>query len=335
MDIGIFNSVLAGLLIGGVIRVYSNNINKKRHIIDKNKVRRLTELNIKKVPLKNKRLKYTEDIECFYNIIKKELPYISLENFNTNIYDLVINEKELPEEIYGRYYTKYNLIELLENDISKSLTHEMLHMSSTIYDGKIEFSGFNQKSKDFEIGYGINEGYTSLLDKRYFKEVSNSYLVFQILASFIEQIIGQEKMTKMYFEADLYGLIQELSKYCDENLAYKLVYEIDFLFNDIETNDIDDSNKEKLKEHQKAAKKVSEILLVCYINYLKNSLNKGLLEKKKFNELLHDFIIKLSFSYKVGNHDIKYLTPELFSDVIDWYFPENENNVNYKISKVK
>lgn len=93
MEASLFNSFLMGMIVGGVIRIYNNNINKKRHVIDKNKTRTFTKLNMKNVPIKDVKAKYSSSVEYFNNTIKEKLPYVSLTNFNRNINDLIINEK--------------------------------------------------------------------------------------------------------------------------------------------------------------------------------------------------------------------------------------------------
>lgn len=57
MGISEFYSILIGVLAGGIITVYKDNINRKNHVIDKNKIRRLSKLNIKNMPSINVRAK--------------------------------------------------------------------------------------------------------------------------------------------------------------------------------------------------------------------------------------------------------------------------------------
>lgn len=98
------------------------------------------------------------------------------------------------------------------------------------------FSGFSQSyfdkdtNKKISFGSGINEGYTEYLTKRYFaRYIQNSN--YKDLVSFvreIEKIIGYEKMEKLYFHADLKGLILELSKYISEEEIMKFINNVDF-----------------------------------------------------------------------------------------------------------
>lgn len=57
MDMSLFNSALIGMLVCGIINIYKDNLNKKSYAIDRNKVRRFLKADIKKVPVKNVKLK--------------------------------------------------------------------------------------------------------------------------------------------------------------------------------------------------------------------------------------------------------------------------------------
>ena len=83
-------------------------------------------------------------------------------------------------------------------------------MASTIFQDGIIYSGLSEQN----IGIGLNEGYTELLAKRYFDKSNNNGYIFETqIAKLLELIIGQEKMESYYFNANLYGLIEELRKY--------------------------------------------------------------------------------------------------------------------------
>lgn len=111
--------------------------------------------------------------------------------------------------------------------------HELFHMSSS---GKAKDGycmGFSQS--DFEnekkIGDGINEGYTELLNERFFEFKNNNkmYIIYKIIAEIIESIIGEKKMMNLYFTANLKGLFSELSKKTDDNKAFEFVSALDSL----------------------------------------------------------------------------------------------------------
>lgn len=119
---------------------------------------------------------------------------------------------------------------LFEENLVGTLNHELLHMASTYKKGIVIFSGFEQNiGKKFHAGSGLNEGYTELLNRRYFSsaKVKGSYPEQQFIALGIEQIIGREKMETLYFNADLEGLVEELSKYVSVSDVHKLLRTID------------------------------------------------------------------------------------------------------------
>lgn len=217
------------------------------------------------------------------------------------------------------------------NDKEKSISHELLHLSSTIINGKIKYAGFNQSSRDFDIGDGINEGYTSLLDKRYFNTNTDSYNLYQQLVLLIEKIIGQEKMTKMYFEADLYGLIEELSKYCYKDTAYELIKNIDFLFERTEKLEINNISENEIFECQQSSKRITEILFSCYVNKLKFSVQEGLITIDELFKFLSKFSNDLAFNVKLNNMNINFLTSEIFKKNIKSHFPKEKYNLSCEI----
>ena len=109
-------------------------------------------------------------------------------------------------------------------------------MSSSFYRGEIEYSGFHQfslKSGLFNLGEGINKGYTELLRHRYFiteNDGFESYTYEIDTADKIEKITGKEKMESLYLNADLPGLIQELKQFSSEEAIIKFISDVDFIF---------------------------------------------------------------------------------------------------------
>lgn len=333
MDISAFYSILVGALAGGIITIYKDNMNRKRHVIDKNKIRRLSKLNIKNIHSVDVRVKYTTNIEYFSNVIKSKLPSVDLTYFYRNVEDLIITEKEyISESIIGNYNSFSNIMTLLLDDKEKSINHELLHLSSSIINGKIRYSGFSQTSEDFYIGKGINEGYTSLLDKRYFNGKKHIYELFQVLASSIERIIGQEKMTRMYFEADLYGLIEELSKYCHKDTAYELIENIDYLFEKIYISDR--LSEKEIYQFQQISSRISEILFSCYINKLKSFVQEGLITLDELLRILGNFSRDLAINISLNDSIINFLSDDIIEKNIILHFPIEEYNIIWKEEKV-
>lgn len=172
----------------------------------------------------------------------ESLPHINKDSFYRNIagvHIIVYNKSLLTQIVSGSgFYNSFeNVVKLLSNKRS-TLTHELLHLSSNLVKDKMNsITGFQitDLSKRYDIGVGINEGYTSLLNERYFKEKHVSYLDLLILSELIELIVGQELMEKMYFENNLKGLCEVLNESMgikvedpEKDPAALLIRQIDF-----------------------------------------------------------------------------------------------------------
>jgi len=167
---------------------------------------------------------------------KKDMTFF-LNNLETVKIKKVSKLKGVVSGAGAQYSMDKNIIEIIDHDrFDDFIDHELLHMSSSILDenGNI-YSGFIQARGEYGIGYGLDEGYTSLLDDRYFlhrtkvKEVENLqiYQVVKTLAKRVEEFIGQEKMEDLYFSANLLDLIQILGKYTSVSSAMQFVHNID------------------------------------------------------------------------------------------------------------
>ena len=92
--------------------------------------------------------------------------------------------------------------------------HELLHLASRKRVGKIILSGFRQVTNQTIMGRYLNEGYTEYLNQKYFSKKDRTvYAEAVTFAQGIERIVGRKKMEKLYFDANLLGLIDHLGKY--------------------------------------------------------------------------------------------------------------------------
>ena len=111
------------------------------------------------------------------------------------------------------------VVEKEEEKVKNLIAHELLHMSTSKIEENTFYCGFQQTNKKtgINIGIALNEGYTEHLNQQYFfpDYFDDSYIHEQSIAYEIEKIVGKEKMEKYYFNADLYSLIQELTKYAE------------------------------------------------------------------------------------------------------------------------
>lgn len=187
----------------------------------------------------NKYKHFYERTDNFINTMESNLPvdnrylmYHNLKTLTFSSYNSINIFKQLYAHIFcgGCYRFRRNDIFInnrLVNEHGWILYHELLHMASS-YKNKYSIyihSGFCNDA----IGHAINEGYTELLTERYFndekEEEKCAYGYYTNIAKIIENIVGRETMTNLYFKADLNGLIKELNKYAKKNDI------IDFLLN--------------------------------------------------------------------------------------------------------
>ena len=189
--------------------------------------------------------RFGESVLRFAKFMVDKFPPENLINFYNNINELMVSQKSgfKREEIIGQYDSGENKIEISDES---SIYHELFHMASTISKSNVIYTGFNQeifKPKRISLGNGINEGYTQLLTKRYFENVAfkDSYSYLVLVASTLERVVGQEKTEKLYLNADLFGLINELKSYASEEEIMNFIAATDFFRNHF-------NNKKKLND---------------------------------------------------------------------------------------
>lgn len=198
--------------------------------IYKSSVNNVSDFKIENINFNN----FNSNVIYFYNKIKN-IPNINLSNFNNNIKTLNIDYEytEIEDGLVGYYDSNKNIIRLLPEDSTLSINHELMHMTSNYRDKDIIYTGFSQ-IRDYEndwdiIGSGLNEGYTELLSRRYFKKIPNYYVYSNEIniVKAIERIIGRNHMQKLYFNADLYTLTEDLCFYSPKNEVVKFVRNVD------------------------------------------------------------------------------------------------------------
>lgn len=175
-----------------------------------------------------------EDIANFYLILSEKLPY-SVPNFLDRVSSLdIIISRDVYDEHTGKYFSPNNTLVVylpitgeyeLSPDLRETLYHELLHMTSTYISKDKEVSGFLHEIKtSFSktiLGSLLNEGYTELLTKRYFKCTNKNYYTKEVeLARRIEEFIGREEMEKAYFEGNLYYIIERFNEAGIDGLSY-------------------------------------------------------------------------------------------------------------------
>jgi len=181
------------------------------------------------------KLQYAEVIENFVSTMKEKLPESALMAMYHNIKTLKIGYSPylIINIVTGGFYRCLdNIIKLNPIYVNPKqkrgnyiITHELLHMSSHISDGKNKAIGFHWN----KIGRNLNEGYTEILNNRLFGHpiVKGRYNLYAKYASVIEDIIGKDNMTNLYFNANLKGLFDKLSSYSSSQKTSTFLKDLD------------------------------------------------------------------------------------------------------------
>jgi hypothetical protein len=209
-----------------------------------------------------------EQLDRFVNKMKEEMPEEDLKNMYNNLHNLKIQESNIKlilltllfrltgaKGVVGGYFspkiTRSIIVAYTPNGektvhklfksqsaitLEGEYSHELLHLSSMIKRGLKSCIGFNHRYTapyaNVSIGMGINEGYTDLLNERFFGVVNDKgiYECFKIISGVVEDVIGKDKMMKLYFSANLNGLIYELAKYSSHEEAKAFIVNCDLFF---------------------------------------------------------------------------------------------------------
>ena len=249
--------------------------------------------NIRKKPIGDELLKFRKKI-C------KNFKSENLNLLNNNIKTAKIKIKYFAPEILslkfssGKYKLKENKITLINLLKKGSTNHEFFHMATSFYDTKVQtgFSGFQQSFYFLNkgIGYGLNEGYTELLTKRYFYEEikfrNYSYDICTFFAEKLEKIVEKERMELFYMTADLYGLHKYLLNFDDSENVLKFIKTLDSLLTKVSSFN--------LKKYQIHYELIECYLAKWYMIKKKQELDKNIIDKNTFDIEIKNYIDSLS-----------------------------------------
>ena len=288
------------------------------------------------VEIKEIKSKKIEDAVIeFKDFMLEKFPNHSLTNFYNNINEAKIKFSRLSyfTDGSGYYASKYNTL-----GVSKysSIYHELFHLASAIFDQSRQLAcvGFRQHyyiKNSPDIGRGINEGYTEILAHRYFGDkhkMSKAYLMEVNIVKNLEKIVGQDAMETMYLNADLPGLITELTKYTSEKEILKFISNVDFLAK--HAYDLLFIKHSKLEQ---SVIEVGEFLFKTYVAKLKRLWLLGLIDKDEFCNKFDEYTKELGTRIRVGCHNYKFLTPDRASEIVEEVLGVNEVTNVEKILK--
>ena len=169
-------------------------------------------------------------IEYFVDTLEANYDSDMLSIMYNNLNSLIVFEKDSQyakkKHLEGTYNSRRNSIIIFNNNIGITLYHELLHMASTIFKNGVIYTGFHQRTyfgKNEDIGKGLNEGYTELLTQRLFSNEDDriGYYFERFVASYVEELVGEDKMASLFFKGNLKGLIEELTAYnSEENVIF-------------------------------------------------------------------------------------------------------------------
>lgn len=219
---------------------------------------------------------------------------------------------------------------------NRVMSHELLHMSSTIYDeneSNIRYYGFAQNKNGNSIGVGLTEAYTELLAMRFFndensrKKTCDCYVTEVNFVKYIEKIVGREKMMKLYFKADLKGLVEELCKYNDIENVMEFIRNID----SINLNTLCGNKCFSNSEYEQIITSSVKFVVTSYANKLESKLYTNELNMEQLYNEIVEFVNSLNnIKYeKYGKkHSMKLLDKKELSKILIEIF--GKQNVNKK-----
>lgn len=159
----------------------------------------------------------------YMEYLKKELRTFDLFNLYKNMEDLKLkkDKKIILLGQLGSYNPRTNIIKYIKEEC---LGHELLHVASAnVVDENEVQVGFSVNKGKKRIGNAINEGYTDHLNDKYFNNHAKAYNCIRKIASYTEELVGEENMKKAYFNNDLLSLIRYLEKYMTREEVIKFI----------------------------------------------------------------------------------------------------------------
>jgi len=247
---------------------------------------------------KNKRIKNFK--KCIFNL-SFTMGYYKFQD--NNIYIISFLEHHLYQKII-KIFADFKEKKSYKKIIKGILFHELLHASTTIYIDKFNyFSGFCQGNSYYkQIGNGINEGYTENLLEKFFPNdvlLDCMYNYEKSIAKLTEEIVGFDKMSKYYFNADLYSFVSELAKYSSIEKAGNFILNLDQVIK-IQKSNLDILEKEY--SLQELSDRINTFLIKTYTK----KIEEENLPSTNI-EIFIDTLVKSTEKYLIKNNDIQIL----------------------------
>lgn len=211
--------------------------------------------------------------ENFYNAVKK-LQTVKINNLTIKkdlkyyLQNIIMN----PIIAAGNYNPNNNTITMFLHK-KHVLSHEFLHMASV---KNKDNSGFWLNTRfDQEIGRGLDEGYTELLNQRIFKSKSLSYFHNVKIARLLETFFDNPKdMENAYFNGNIEEIFKQFLTYGTKEEFFQTMNSLDNLattssvvFNQLEAIKTE-LNLYKIIKRSKDQNKINNFEQILYENKL-------------------------------------------------------------------
>lgn len=167
-------------------------------------------------------------IRFYLNNLIKYLPNEDKKLLYLNLKTLKIENNYLDSTfgLDGYYDSSKNKLSYSKKS---SLGHELIHMASTLKLDEYRLCGFKQRKGKFELGRGINEGYTELIASRLFNRGHVSAYKDEVkIMRLVEMFFDDSKeLSHLFFNCNLPGLVDHLEKFSSREEVISLILDVD------------------------------------------------------------------------------------------------------------
>lgn len=283
----------------------------------------------------------------FSKVIEDKQPEENLKLYKNHKSDVKINESTTNMIIHilirmrpsgGFYSLKNNSVNLFSFNIYEHETiktgpyHELFHMASSYYDkqSKIMYCGFCQYQLITQflgksIGISINEGYTQTLAERYFnsnnskQKISFTYELSKNISKLLEKIIGQDKMENLYMNANLTGLIDELSILNEKENSLAFIQNTDYVFKHYDESKYIPGTKKLILDK---IKEIQVFLVNTYIEKKLIEMENNQITKEIFVSDASNFINDMQELFVIKKQNLYQFTREEILEIIKQKLPQ-------------
>ena len=249
----------------------------------------------------------------FAEVLIEKFPPNVLINLYNNLKTVKIKRdffESIAFDSTGLYSFDKNRIDLLT---TKSIYHELFHMASSRVIFNFAYTGFRiyDSNKRKSVGMGLNEGYTELMTHRYFsnKRLYNPYKYETFIVNKLEQIIGKEKMEKLYLTGNLIGLIDLLKKYSSKEEVMGFIATLDYISMYAGLILIPTT------KFKKNIREITTFLINTYIEKLKDEVKKGDISISEFEKLCIEYINAFKKIERIGMYSYRLLPSKINSNI--------------------